>query len=137
MNGAAARGMIDMSQPHSATKSGNHPEVGHLVPWQVLAAVFVALIVLTVLTVLVTLVDLGAMNLWIAMIVATVKATLVCLYFMHLRYDRAFNSIVLVFSVLFLLLFVGFAMTDSVAYQHELLPPTHKDYASGAERFKQ
>ena len=41
-------------------------------------------------------VDLGGLNLWIAMAIATVKATLVVLYFMHMRYDRPVNAIVFV-----------------------------------------
>ena len=74
--------------------------------------------VLTVITVLATKVDLGAsMNLVVAMVIATVKALLVALYFMHLRYDRPFHTIVVVSGLLGAILFVGFALLDSGQYQ--------------------
>ena len=52
--------------------------------------------VLTVATVGVTYVDMGRFNLVVALGVAAVKASLVGLYFMHLRYDSPFNGFVLV-----------------------------------------
>lgn len=48
-------------------------------------AVFAALLLLTVVTVLVSYVDLGMMNVVVALLIASVKASLVALYFMHLR----------------------------------------------------
>ena len=68
-------------------------------------------------TVAVTGVDLGSFNLWIAMAIATVKATLVLLYFMHLRYDRPINAIVFVTALLFVALFVSIALLDTRAYE--------------------
>jgi len=114
---------------HPAHKGEAHPAIGHLVPWTVLLATCVALIVLTWITVTAAAIDLGRLNLWIAIAIATIKASLVCLYFMHLRYDRPFNAIVLVAALVFLMLFIGLAMTDSVSYQSELYPPDSPDYA--------
>ena len=45
------------------------------------------------------------------------KASLVALYFMHLRYDRPFNAIVFVTALFFVMLFVGIALTDTAAYK--------------------
>jgi len=50
------------------------------------------------------------------------KASLVALYFMHLRYDRPFLAIVFVTSLVFVMLFVGLALMDTVEYQPELIP---------------
>jgi cytochrome c oxidase subunit 4 len=75
-----------------------------------------------VLTVAVTLVNLGAFNLWAALIIATVKASLVALYFMHLRYDESFNAIVLMAALIFLSLFVGLALLDTQHYRNDLIP---------------
>ncbi len=109
------------------------PEVGHEVPWQLLVAVAVILLILTGITVAAGLwartVDLGALGLWIAMIIATIKASLVCLYFMHLRWDRPFNQIIWFGCLLFVALFITLTMTDAVSYQSELIPPTAKAYA--------
>ncbi len=116
---------------HGATEttSSRQPAVGHLVGVPILAATAVALLVLTAITVAAIYVDLGAVNLWIAMTIATIKAALVCMYFMHLRWDRPFNVLAICGTLLFVLLFIGLAMTDSVAYRDEIIPPDSKEYA--------
>jgi len=100
--------------------TGHSQQVGHVVPLQVLLAVWAALLVLTVITVAVVHVNLGAFNLWLALIIATVKASLVALYFMHLRYDKPFNAIALVAALVFVMLFVGVAMMDTLKYQPDI-----------------
>lgn len=47
--------------------------------------VFIALLLLTAVTVLVSYVDLGLWNAVVAFLIASVKASLVALYFMHLK----------------------------------------------------
>jgi cytochrome c oxidase subunit IV len=114
-----------MSDAHSeatAVSAGHGDRVAHVVPMKVLIGVWAALLVLTVLTVAAIKVDLGSLNLWIAMAIATLKASLVVLYFMHMRYDRPFNAIVFVTALLFVMLFVSIAMLDSKAYEPELVP---------------
>ena len=96
--------------------------LAHVLPLWLLAAVWGALLLLTVITVAVTRVDFGGMNLWIAMGIATVKATLVALYFMHLRYDRPFNAVVLISALLFVTLFVGLALTDTKENMPDMIP---------------
>jgi len=62
--------------------------------------------------------DLGpAGNLWIALLIATIKAALVALYFMHLRYEKPIISIILIVTLCFVILFIGLSMMDSRAYQ--------------------
>lgn len=94
----------------------------HVVPFKVLLRVWGALMALTVLTVAATWVDLGRFNVWLALAIATLKASLVVLYFMHMRYDHPFNAIVFIASLLFVMLFVALALVDSQAYQAELIP---------------
>jgi len=60
----------------------------HTVPRRLYFAVFGALMVLTAVTVAVAFVDLGFLNIVVAMSIAVIKALLVVLYFMHLRYGR-------------------------------------------------
>ena len=109
------------------------PYVGHEVPWQLLVAVALALLVLTGITVSAGLwartVELGALGLWIAMIIATIKAALVCLYFMHLRWDRPFNKMVWFGSLLFVMLFITLTIADGAAYNNELVQPESSEYA--------
>lgn len=94
----------------------DHPLVGHLVPVSTLVATGSALLVLTVVTVAVRWVDLGEINIAIALGIAALKATLVALFFMHLRWDKPFNSFTFVGSVVFVALFMAFALIDTHAY---------------------
>ncbi|MCA9425626.1 MAG: cytochrome C oxidase subunit IV family protein [Candidatus Omnitrophica bacterium] len=103
-----------------------HHGVGHIVDWRVLIGVLVSLLILTWLTVKVTEFDLGSLNIVIALGIATLKASLVCLFFMHLYYDQPFNSIILVSSLLFVLIFILFSLLDLSAYQSSIIP----DYIS-------
>lgn len=112
------------------------PLVGHLVPPKILITVFVALVFLTGATYWVTFIDLGPLNLWIAMAIAFVKATLVVMFFMHLKYDRTFNIVFFIGSLAFIALFIGLSMTDTAAYKSHMIPPTSKDYAPESVRFK-
>jgi cytochrome c oxidase subunit 4 len=91
--------------------------LGHVVPLPVLLGVFGALMVLTAVTVAVSYFDFGVLNLLVAIGVATVKAGLVAMFFMHLRYDRGFHSVVFLIGVIFLGLFLAITMLDSVQYQ--------------------
>lgn len=105
-----------------ATHDTHHSEVGHIVPIRLLFTIGGALLVLTAVTVYTAeYVDLGFFNIWLALIIAGTKASLVLLYFMHLRWDSPFNAIVLISSIAFVLLFIGLALTDTAAYQHEII----------------
>jgi cytochrome c oxidase subunit 4 len=76
-------------------------------------AIFVALICLTLLTVGVSNIHLGKLNLIVAVVIASMKASLVVLFFMHLRYDNKFNSMILVASLLFIGVFFAYTMNDT------------------------
>lgn len=115
------------SAQHTGAAAAEHV---HVVPLQVLLAVWGALMVLTVVTVAATWIDLGRFNLLLALAIATVKASLVVLYFMHMRYDRPFNAVVFVGALLFVALFVAITLIDTAAYQPELIP----GYAPGMQQ---
>jgi len=100
----------------------SNPIVGHVMPLKTLVMIWGALLVLTIVTVSATHLDLPRIAIWVALGIATVKATLVALYFMHLRYERPFHAIIFVMAVIFVLLFVGIALTDTQAYQPDLIP---------------
>jgi cytochrome c oxidase subunit 4 len=122
--------MTETTHHGAEPAAGGLPGFVHIAPFRVLAGVWVTLLVLTWVTVSATGIDLGRFNLWLAMAIATVKASLVLLYFMHMRYDRPINAIVFVTALLFVMLFVGFALMDTLAYQPELIP----GYAPGIAR---
>ncbi|MFO0573481.1 MAG: cytochrome C oxidase subunit IV family protein [Polyangia bacterium] len=84
----------------------------HVLPLATYFAVWGALVVLTVITVAVSRFDFGAANTVIAMFVATVKASLVALFFMHLFYDAKFNLVILLASLLFVSIFFTPVLID-------------------------
>lgn len=103
----------------------------------VLAATLGALVLLTGATVAATWIDFGpVINLWIALAIATLKGTLVALYFMHLRYDRPFNAIVLLCALLFVMLFISLALMDSQAYRPDVQEFRSQDPARYAPRLE-
>jgi cytochrome c oxidase subunit IV len=94
--------------------------VAHIVPPRVLLAVFAVLLALTFVTVAATWFDSGGWALVIALGIATLKASLVALYFMHLRYDNPFYAIVLLTALLFLAVFLSLTLLDTFQYQPEV-----------------
>lgn len=102
---------------------GGHDGHGlaHTTPVSLLFGILGALLVLTIATVAVTAIDLGAQgNLIVAMVIATVKALLVCTFFMHLLWDKKFNLVLFLTSVLFLILFLGMTTADRGENQHAI-----------------
>src|SRR4051812_39772626 len=99
----AARDHVDEHEAHV-----------HVVPPWMLLAVFGALLVLTIITVGVTAFDFGrTINVWVALGIAVAKATLVALYFMHLRWDSPFNGLVCAAAMFFVALFIGITVLDT------------------------
>lgn len=94
----------------------------HIVLVRVLVTVWGALVILTGITVAATWFDFGSWSLWIAMGIATVKASLVAFYFMHLRWDRPFYGFIFLATMFFVLLFVGIVLVDTTSYQPDIIP---------------
>ena len=92
----------------------------HVMPLWLYLAVGGALLVLTVITVLAAQVDFSGMlgipslNLVVAMAIATLKATLVALFFMHLLYDNKIYTIALLGGILTLGIFIAITLTDTL-----------------------
>ncbi|MEM1107717.1 MAG: cytochrome C oxidase subunit IV family protein [Planctomycetota bacterium] len=100
---------------HHGHSGGDHAH--HVVPLGFLFSIFLVLMFLTFITVAVTKLDFGyEMNLVVAMAIALVKAAVVGLYFMHLRWDAPLNGIILVVSLLFVTLFITFSLMDTGQY---------------------
>ncbi len=94
----------------------------HVTSLKLLVGVWGSLVLLTWLTVAATYFDLGGYALVVALAIATVKATVVALFFMHLRWEKPFNAIVFLTAILFLGLFLGGTLIDTSHYQHNLIP---------------
>ncbi len=94
--------------------SVHHEDEGHVHHTKAYTLVWIALLILTAITVYVSYFDFGEWNIFVAMLVATIKATLVCLFFMHLKYDNKMDQVVFVSSFVFLAIFIGLTLSDTL-----------------------
>jgi cytochrome c oxidase subunit 4 len=91
--------------------TGGHIEhVEHHLPKNLYFAIFGALMVLTAVTVGLAYVNLGQLNIVVALAVAIVKASLVVMFFMHLKYESHLTKVVLGAGVFWLVLLLGIIM---------------------------
>lgn len=86
----------------------------HILPLGLYLKVGGILLALTVVTVWVAQFDLGAINLFVAMLIACVKATLVALFFMHLKYTNRLYAVILIIALLMVAIFIVFTMFDTM-----------------------
>ena len=91
----------------------NNEHSHFIVPVKYYVGTFIALLFLTFITVFVAQFDFGALNLPIAMFVAFIKASFVAIIFMGLKWDNAFNKIILLSTLLFLGIFILFTFADT------------------------
>jgi len=116
-------------------------QIGHIVPVKFLVFICAILLFLTAVTVWVSRYDFAEINIAelgiiVAMLVATVKATIVGLYFMHLRWDRPIIGFIFVGSILLVVLFVGMAITDSSEYQRDIIKGDSIDVIEELKKMK-
>jgi cytochrome c oxidase subunit IV len=94
-----------------STHTENTPEHGGHEA-KVYFVTLIALLILTVITVGASYVDFGSGNIVIALFIATVKASLVALIFMHLNHEKPINAVIAVAGFLFLGIFLMFCFLD-------------------------
>ena len=95
-----------------STVDSRQVESDHIVPVRVYLAIFVTLLVLTATTTAVAFVDLGPWNTVVALGIAVVKASLVVLFFMHLKYGPLLDRTVLLGGLFWLAIMIGLTLTD-------------------------
>jgi cytochrome c oxidase subunit IV len=84
----------------------------HVVPTRVYYMIFGILMICTALTVAIAFVDLGPMNVVAALTIAVFKATLVVLFFMHVKYSTRLTWAVVAGSVFWLGILLALTMGD-------------------------
>jgi cytochrome c oxidase subunit IV len=85
---------------------------GHISPKSTYYAIFGALMVLTAVTVGVAFINLGRFNFPVALAIAITKATLVILFFMHVKYSSRLTKLFVGMAFFFLFVLFGLTMTD-------------------------
>lgn len=84
----------------------------HILSYRKLATILGALLVLTLVTIGVSYLDMGVFNVPIALAIASTKATLVLLFFMHLKYEGKAINISFISTVIFLAIMISFTFWD-------------------------
>lgn len=84
----------------------------HIISYKNLGIILTALLILTGITVFISTMDYGALNIWIALIIASVKACLVLLFFMHMKYEPGLIKWSFLVTVSFLAVLIGFLFLD-------------------------
>jgi cytochrome c oxidase subunit 4 len=99
----------------------DHEEVGHpehtehIVPPPTYIIIILILMGLTILTVFAALHDLGKFNIVVALAIATTKATLVVLFFMHAKYSPKRTQLVIIAGIFWLAILLFMTMSDYVS----------------------
>lgn len=84
----------------------------HIISYKNLGITLTALLILTGTTVFISTLDYGALNIWIALIIASGKASLVLLFFMHMKYEPGLIKWAFLITVSFLAVLIGFLFLD-------------------------
>jgi len=84
----------------------------HVIPQRIYILVFVTLLLLTLVTVDVAFYDAGWLNIYIALTIATCKALLVILFFMHVRYSPRLTWVFVGAGFFWLMILFVFTLGD-------------------------
>ena len=84
----------------------------HIFEYKSLFYVLMALLVLTGITIGVSFVDLGNLNVWIALIIASIKGSLVLMFFMHMKYEGKVLVLSFIGTIFFLTIMISFTFWD-------------------------
>lgn len=103
---------LDKQTMEGMRKHGEETHTHNHTKWYI--GTIIALFFLTAITVLAAGINFGSntTNLIIAMAIATVKASLVVMFFMHIRWEKGMNAIVFLSSIFFVGIFFTFTLLD-------------------------
>lgn len=105
--------MSDNAHAHDAHGHDDGAVHAHVSSMPFYIAVFMGLLTLTLLTVGQSYVDLGKLNLFAVILIATMKASLVVTFFMHLKWDNKFNALIFVSTIFFIGVFFAYTLNDT------------------------
>lgn len=94
--------------------------LGHIVPISTFNKIFAILCTLTIITVAASRVDFGEMNTVIAIVIASIKALLVALFFMHLKFEGKLIILYAIYPLILLTLLIGSSLFDIADREHPM-----------------
>jgi cytochrome c oxidase subunit 4 len=89
-------------------------EKAHGTGYGIYVAVWAGLLVLTGATVAISYLDLGLLNVVVALLIASAKASLVALFFMHLKFENRLVWTFALVPIFFLVLIIGGTLSDTL-----------------------
>jgi cytochrome c oxidase subunit 4 len=92
--------------------SAHGNETHHIVPYKVYVYVWAALVILTGITVGASYANLAHVAILTAILIATVKGSLVLMYFMHIRFERPIFLVMILATLITYGIFIGLTFTD-------------------------
>lgn len=93
--------------------TGTHAEDQHITSNKTYIIVWIILMILTAITVYVSYIHFGVFNIVVAMGVASIKASIVALYFMHLKFEDSITWVFALFPLSLLALLIGMTILDT------------------------
>jgi cytochrome c oxidase subunit 4 len=101
-----------MSENQSHDNHGHQEHEMHIVSPRIYIIVGATLLVFTGLTVLASLFELGVWNPIVALFIAVVKATIVVLFFMHVKYSSKLTKLTVLAGLFTFMALVGMTLAD-------------------------
>jgi cytochrome c oxidase subunit IV len=84
----------------------------HIFEYKFLFYILIVLMVLTGVTIGVSYIDLGSLNVWIALSIASIKGSLVLIFFMHMKYEGRVLVLSFIGTIFFLAVMISFTFWD-------------------------
>ena len=104
-----------MSEPGAHGHASGHGEdEHHIVSWRIYLAIVAALLVGTGITAAVSYVDLGIFNAVVALAIAVTKATLVVLFFMHVKYTTKLTKLTVASGIFTFFVLIAMTLCDYI-----------------------
>ena len=101
-----------MENSKTLTADKHHDDDLHILPDKTQLNVFLALIILTIITVTASVKYPGKIGIGVALVVTPLKASLILMYFMHLKYERPVFVIMFLVAISILALLMGLTIVD-------------------------
>jgi len=92
----------------------DHESRHEAVGYGVYILTWITLLVLTAITATAAGMNFGGFSVFVALVIAAIKATVVLYYFMHLKYESKLFHIMLIVVLVTLILFIGLTFTDTL-----------------------
>jgi cytochrome c oxidase subunit 4 len=96
----------------NANPTVTHEHAYHVIPTSTFLWVWVALLVLTTITAGASILFPGTVGILVAMVVTPAKATLILMYFMHLKYEKKVFVIMFLTAMGIFAIFLGLTFFD-------------------------